>query len=614
MRLIPAFLSALLATLMLTPLVRVGARAAGVLARPSSDRWHHLPTALLGGIAICAGVSLGVAVSGIERSGPLLPLTLSPAGRIMAGIFAAGLIMFLAGAADDVFKLRPTSKLVFQGFAGSVLISFGVVYPLTPWAWANAVFTLFWFVALTNALNLLDNMDGVAAGIAALGALCFAGVFALEGAWPPAALAMAVAGAGIGFLPFNFRRASIFMGDSGSLFLGALLAGLGAACAGSTSIGGISYLLVPICILAIPIFDTTLVVFTRTLAGLSIFQGGLDHTTHRLVSLGLREPQVAAVLYVLAGVGGVIGLLMAQAAGGLGLGLAGVYLVALVALGFYLSRLHTYTLDEARASGRLLVLLSNVLSRGRALEVLLDLVVFAVAYYGAFLLRFDTVLPPAQTALFERTVAVAVAGKLMAFGLFGVYRGFWHQSSIPDLHRLVKATVVGALLTAAPVMLFFQGGEVSPAVFVIDGMLVVLLAAGARASFRWLDLVRISLDHAGSRTLIYGAGRTGELVLRELQGNPELGLKPIGFLDDDPGKAGCLVHGVPVLGTGRDLPQVAAQQRVQKLVIGTKKLDAQRMHSAHLLSRGTGVELLQMELDLRAVEVTERRRVESSVG
>src|SRR5687767_4079448 len=209
--------------------------------------------------------------------------------------------MFLTGLVDDRFHLRPSSKLVMQALAAAIVVTAGVVYPLTPWTSVNSLATVFWFIALTNALNLLDNMDGVAAGVAALAALFLAITFGIQGGGGElVALSAALAGAALGFLPYNFHPASIFMGDSGSLFLGALIASVGAAYPSSASVSIVPVLFVPVFIAVIPILDTLLVTVTRTLAGRPISSGGRDHTAHRLVALGLRERQVAMMLYAFA--------------------------------------------------------------------------------------------------------------------------------------------------------------------------------------------------------------------------------------------------------------------------------------------------------------------------
>lgn len=586
---------------MLTPIVRAGARATGRVSRPTQDRWHSRTTALLGGLAIYGGFVVGIVVAflAIGETGKAVA---DFAGGPGSGIVLAAGLMFLTGVADDLLKLRPTSKLVLQALAAGLLITMGVSFELTPWDGFNAVFTFFWFIAITNAVNLLDNMDGVAAGVVGVAAFFLMVLFAGEGAWPTAAIAAALLGATMGFLPYNFRPASIFMGDSGSLFLGSLLAGLGAAYTGIAPSGRMGLIAIPILVAIIPMFDTALVIFTRTLARYAITQGGRDHVAHRLVGMGFSESSVALLLYALAACGGVFALLIRWEIGGEAPWLGAVFLVALVAFGAYLSRLYVYPPEGARPMGRLSILLEDLLYKRRALEVLFDLIVFAVAYTGAYLLRYDAVLPPSQSELLAGTLALAVACKSAAYAAMGVYRGVWHQISIVDVHRLVKAAALGSLLTVAAIVFFFREAEYSRSVFVLDAVLVLLLSIGVRTSFRSFELMRYSLNEMGARTLVYGAGKGGELLLREILSNPELRLHPVGLIDDDPTKERRLIHGYPVLGSGQRLRQISAEYQVQKVVVGTKKLSDERLAAAQDACRALGMELLQLDFEIRPLD------------
>src|SRR5688572_11858988 len=170
------FVIGFVASLALTPLVRALARRFGIVARPTGDRWHKKPTALLGGIAIYAGFAIAASTYLLTRGTDIRSIAQQP---VPLAIIAAATLMFLTGLVDDRFHLRPSSKLVMQALAAAIVVTAGVVYPLTPWTSVNSLATVFWFIALTNALNLLDNMDGVAAGVAALAALFLAITFGI---------------------------------------------------------------------------------------------------------------------------------------------------------------------------------------------------------------------------------------------------------------------------------------------------------------------------------------------------------------------------------------------------------------------------------------------------
>jgi UDP-GlcNAc:undecaprenyl-phosphate GlcNAc-1-phosphate transferase len=598
MQLILPFLAAIVATLVLTPIVRWFARTIGLVAAPTKDRWHERPTALLGGIAVYGGFLAGVSTAVWTGSAGLIP------PRVGVGLVLASTLMFLAGLADDKLKVRPATKLIFQTIAAALLISFGVIYPATPWTTINVLVTVFWFIALTNALNLLDNMDGVAVGVGGIGASFLALTFLWEGELALASVCLALAGATFGFLPYNFSRASIFMGDSGSLFIGALLAGLGAAYPGTAPASIVSVLFVPAMIAIIPILDTFLVTVARTLAGRSISVGGRDHTSHRLVAMGLSERQVALLLYAFALCGGALALLLRGAPNAIAVPIGAVFLVALVVFAAYLGRMHSYP-AVAKPAGRATLLISNLLHKRRALEVVLDIICFAIAYQVAYLLRWDGHLSPKQSALFANSLALVVATKLAAFGLLGVYRGVWHRLSVADAHRLVRASMLASLLTVALLVFFFRDAGFARGILVIDACLALLLVTGTRASFRSLDEVRHSLDHNGSPTLLYGAGRAGELVIRETTGNPKLGLRPIGFVDDDPNKHGRLVCGYPVLGGFDDIAKWTKAKRIRTIVVCSRHLPEKNLASLVATCRELDIKVLQLRLDLEAIPTTD---------
>ena len=576
------------------------------MAPPSPDRWHKAPTALFGGIAIYIGTMVGGAVAfGFTRGAAGNGQALS---YPTVGIALATTLLFLTGIVDDRYKLRPTSKLVLQGVAAALIVAFGVVFPLTPWAPVNALFTMFWMIMVTNALNLLDNMDGLATGVAAVAALFLAVSFALDGGWTLAATCAALLGATLGFLRYNFHPASIFMGDSGSLFIGGLLASLGAAYPLNAPRSLISVLFVPVLIVIIPLADTMFVTFMRTLAGRPISQGGRDHTSHRLVAMGLSEPQVAALLYAFAACGGILALFMRTSAGGFALVIGSLFLVMLVIVAAYLGRMHKYAPEEGPKSRSATVLVTNMLYKRNALELIFDLLLFSAAYAGAYYLRYDDLeLAPDQARLLAQSLAVVIACKSISFGLLGVYRTVWNRLGFGDVHRIIKAALLGSLLTTFAVAFFFRETTFSRSVLIIDTILTIVLTIGSRASFRSLDRVRERLiQHDGAPTIIYGAGRGGELLAHELRTNRRLQLKPVAFVDDDPYKHGRLIAGLPVIAGLARLPAALASHDATGVILSTPALPESQLRELREVCRLHGIELLEMRFELRHV-LTERQ-------
>ncbi len=564
--------ASLAAGLLLTPALRGLALRLGVVARPTSDRWHQHSTALLGGVAVVVATAVGVAVT------RLLP---EPGWGVRAerafvqpalGVGISAGFMFMVGLVDDVFNIRPQVKFVLQTLAGVALVSLGAIFPLTASYGVNVVVTLFWFVAVTNAFNLLDNMDGVVAGVAAVASLFLGVAFAQQDAWLHAALAWSITGATLGFLRYNFHPAVIFMGDAGSLFIGSALAGLVVTSPATVSGSLVSVLLVPLTIVAVPVLDTALVTVTRTLSGRGISQGGRDHSTHRLVALGLTERQVSVLLYAIAGLGGVVALFLMRLDRGLGLLIGTGFLLVLCLLAAYLSPLQVTHSGEPRGARGVMLLVRNLLYKRRLAELLLDVTLVTLAYYGAYRLRFDEALPPDYVLAFQSTLGVVIAVKVIALGALGVYRGAWRYVGMVDLYR-----IVGAVLLSGAVIMAYGQWRVpalarSHSIVYIDTLLSAALILTSRLSFRSLETIGKWLRVKGDRVLIYGAGDAGELILRELVNNDELNLQPTCFIDDDQRKHGANIHGVPVVGGRESLALAVQRYGVRKIVLGTRKL------------------------------------------
>lgn len=327
--LVPATLSLVLA-LLLTPLVRALARRWGVVARPRTDRWHTQPTALLGGVAFVTAV----VATRLTFGRPLAHDWIMLAGS--AWLFAVGLV-------DDLFRIRPYQKLLGQLLAAALVIWQGRNYPWTGITPLDTAIALLWLVGITNALNLLDNMDGLAAGIATIAAGFLTAHSLTHGHSDEAQDFAVLAAALLGFLVFNSYPASIFMGDCGALFLGFFLAAGSLRGLDEQRTPGAGWEpMIPVLILAVPIFDTTLVSVLRKLNGRAISQGGRDHSSHRLVAWGLSERLAVWTLYGLALISGGLAMVVERFSFGTGLAICLAYGVALLGFGLFLARVPVY--------------------------------------------------------------------------------------------------------------------------------------------------------------------------------------------------------------------------------------------------------------------------------
>ncbi len=297
------FSSALAVVLIVTPWAMSAARRLGVLDVPNARKVHLQPTPLLGGVAIYAAIWIALLIISrleLARQYVFLPNTTAQ----LALIFLSTVVLILVGILDDrtAGGISPWAKLLGQVLAAAIVLAAGVRFQVFGLLSLDLVLTLVWLVGISNAVNFLDNIDGLSAGATAIAAAFFFVLASANGQYLVAIMALAVAGGCFGFLRYNFNPAVIFMGDAGTLFLGFLLAIIGAKLQlGPTGWWG---LIAAVLILILPIFDTTFVTLNRLRTGRRVTQGGKDHTSHLLVRRGLPHRQAVLVLYTVALAGG----------------------------------------------------------------------------------------------------------------------------------------------------------------------------------------------------------------------------------------------------------------------------------------------------------------------
>lgn len=574
-------LGAFLLTVAATPLVIRVARRMGWVAEPREDRWHERPTALMGGIAIYLGATAG--------------WLLAPAAGFPWGLWAGGTLLFVSGLADDLNGLSPVAKVVAQVAGATVILVAG--WELAPgWpAWLSVSLTYLWVIGITNAVNLLDNMDGLAAGIAGIAALTVAVLAAVAGAWPTSGPALALAGAAGGFLVYNFHPARVFMGDSGALFLGFSVSALALSHPGAGASGTAAVLAVPAAVMAVPILDTTLVTVKRIVGGRSITQGGKDHSSHRLVFLGLSERRAVLTLYGVAAGFSALAVAFELFNVYLTLAVAALSAVALAVFGVFLGEVRVTRpnspLADTESSGGTVglsaapsdgfaregseggerVALRVVLRHKREIAGLVaDLLLIVGAFVVAHYLRFETGLPEAHL---DRMVSMLPAVVLVKIGTlygFGAYRTLLRYAGFQELVRVVKASTLASGLIVVGLVLATRFEGYSRSVFVIDWILATGALAALRGGMRGLRSYFAARRKTGRRVLLYGAGDVGVLALREIRQNSGRDLEPVGFVDDDREKHGRTLDGVRVLGGGEELPALVSRYDVAEVLITAK--------------------------------------------
>ena len=601
--LVPPVVSLALA-LALTPVVRLAARHFGLVAKPKTDRWHKKPTAMMGGVAIWLSVLITYVL--------FLPHT--PQTWV---IIAVSTFLFFVGLIDDLIHTKPYQKLIGQIIGAAAIVNYGLTLPWTRFAFVNVLITIFWLIGITNAINLLDNMDGLATGIAAI-ASAFLTVNFIASGQPVEAVMMGVFTASLlGFLVYNSNPASIFMGDSGSMFIGFFVASAALInLSGGRSRSFLPVLAVPILVLFIPIFDTTFVTILRKLSGRAASQGGRDHTSHRLVALGMSERRAVWMLYGFAAISGLLALAVRALRPDVSIALLFGFTILLTLLGVYLAGVRVYEGESQVSAARekpLFAFLIDFSYKRRIFEVLLDVGLIMLAHWSAYALTIPGFSDSPARNVFLRTLPIVVVVRLAAFLFFGVYRGIWRYTSIDDFVAFAKAVAAGSVVSMLIILFRFRFQGFSRAVFVIDAVMMLMLMASSRMAFRvFRQLLPAGETSNGRRALIYGAGDAGELLLRELLNNRDLHCTPVGFMDDDPKKRGKVIHGLPVFGGNGMLHKIVTDHKIEQVVISSPRISDDRIAEILRECESQNIELKRMAIRIESIGEQQLSAVTSS--
>jgi UDP-GlcNAc:undecaprenyl-phosphate GlcNAc-1-phosphate transferase len=512
-----------------------------VVAAPRADRWHTRSTPLLGGSGFLAGLLIA--------SGIALLTGAIPATRELGGILAGCTLLYAAGLADDVFRLSPLAKILAQVAAAAVVLAAGIRVEIVSNNILATAIGVVWIVGMTNAFNLLDNMDGLAATLAAIACIFFAiDAFTVHPSHLIATLALGLFFACLGFLPYNVRlgrSAAVFMGDSGSQLLGFAVASLGLASSWTVAGSTVATLLLPLLVLAIPILDTTLVTVVRLLEGRPVTKGGRDHTSHRLVYRGLSDKRAVVLLCAVSAALGLTSLAYKVLDDTL-VSLAGVLVTfaVLVQFGSFLADVSRAPEVEGASFLR-----SLLVHRRRLVEVLVDFALISASFVAAYAIRIQGAGTVWDRHMLHLTLPAVLVARYIAFIAFGLYRGVWRYAGARD-----AASVFAAVLVSEAAAFLFMWATVPwdgfpRGIFLIDLLLCTALVGAARFSER--AVARGIGSFVGRRnqrrTMIVGAGRSGRSLLRELRETP--GERVVAFVDDDVALRRRRLQGVPVVAT-----------------------------------------------------------------
>jgi UDP-GlcNAc:undecaprenyl-phosphate GlcNAc-1-phosphate transferase len=533
----------------------------GITAKRSHRPGSADQVPVFGGAAIVAAV-----VGALAAFGQLSGWELLGAGTLWA-----------VGAIDDAIELRPLQKLAAQAVVALFLVLKLPQLPLTPWAPVNATLEIIWLLATTNAFNLVDGLDGLAAGIGIVAALALGVTGALHANAALAAGGLAVGGALAGFLAYNYYPASIFMGDAGALPIGLLLGVFALQGAGLAANSRLTKYIFPVLVMLVPLLDTAIVTVTRLATGASISRHGLDHSHHRLLSLGLSERTSAFVCWSVAALSATCAVVMSLLPHAHVLMALPLIALAAAVIALFMMDLTFDSTAPGVAYGESLGLARFILNLGykrRIAEAVVDLALISAAYFGALMLRLEFTINDDLASAMVRSLPWVILLTYAAFVVVGIYRGIWRYTALSDGIRFAYGAVLAGLLVAAGslvVAMVLSGSVVVLYVVILFNLLLV-----TRLSFQALRHGIHQLAAPGKRVLVVGAGQVGTAAASYLASERSQELRLVGFIDDDGFKLGKLLLGQRVLGSVDDLEQIFNVAPFEELLVA-EELSEERL-------------------------------------
>ena len=605
---IAVFLGSLALTLVLTPIVREINRKLGLVDKPDSRRINKVPIPRGGGVALFIGVIGSFAALALAMGESSIRDELVRHWRILP--LAAATVA--VGYADDKFSLSPKVKLAGQLVIAFMTwwwadLGFSDLWPSLP-AWLDCCLTVFWIAGAINAFNLIDGLDGLASGLALIAALGMAGALFFSGHAQTALLHFSLAGGLLGFLRYNYNPASVFLGDSGSMYIGFTLAVL-SLCSHTPD----SFLVsvgVPLLAMGVPIFDTTLAILRRSIRHL-LMRGGdavgngevmtadTDHLHHRILrAVGLNQRRAAWTLYVISAflvVVGLVGKSLESRASGL-------WLAALAVVSVIVVR------DMARIELFDAGMLLNRMAHANDAAVRDRLARLAVPFYlacdacilaGSYVFCCWALKIPTTAARLRASLPIQVAATFGCLVFFRTYVTIWSRAVLSNYLRLFLACCAGSVAGSVAVYYLpsvpasqLKAMTISYAVvpFVML-MSVRLVRPVVRDLLYAMDCRRLVGRKDVSRLLVYGAGLRYRAFRRELVRSTAANDRMIvGLLDDDILLRGHYIGGCRVLGTLEDVPEVVNALNVDAVVI-TFDITEERLEEVRRVLKPTGVKV-----------------------
>ncbi len=550
------------------PLARRLGRRFGIMSERTGMAGELVP--VFGGASIVAAILLALGLS----------------GALNAWVAAGALALWAVGLVDDAIVLTPWQKLAGQ-FVAALLVVFNLpVLALTPWMPANLAMEVIWLLGCSNAFNLVDGLDGLAAGLGIISSTALAATAVIYGDGRLAAGAIAVGAALAGFLLYNRYPASIIMGDAGALPVGLLLGAFALEGASLPANSHLTKYVFPVLVMLVPLLDTAIVSVTRLATGSPPSRRGLDHSHNRLLSLGLSELRTVAVSWAVAAVGAICAIAAAV--------LPHQYVVCVVpfialagaVIAMFMMDLTFDSNPPNVAYGYVHQLARFILSLGykrRIAEGVVDLALISAAYLGAFLIRLDFRVDDWMADQMVWSLPWVMLATYAAFLLVGIYRGIWRYTGLSDGIRFANGAMLAGVFVVGLSMVVPIA--LSGSVLVLYVIILFNLLVATRLSFQALRKGLGRLSSRGGRVMVVGAGTVGEAAASYLLSQNGHSLRVVGFVDDDGFKRGKLVHGQRVLGATSDLEEIYRAVPFDQLLIASDDVSGARIAELQAFAR-----------------------------
>ena len=604
-------------SLIFTPLAGKLAVLVGAIDMPDARKVHKKPIPRMGGMAVFLSFILSAGVVYL-----LFPSAFPAGIRVLPHfliLLDSTVAVVIIGICDDVWTLKPGQKFAVQVIAGTLVYMAGyrIVDVTNPFGSGmlnlgllGYPVTVLWVVGITNSFNLIDGLDGLAAGVAFISGLTILGISILNGYYDTAIFAALLIGSVLGFLQYNFNPAKIFLGDSGSLFLGFMLSVLSirSSIKGSTAFS----IIVPLLALGLPVMDTLLAMTRRFMRSMvdqnsdsmkkrlhSLFLPDRRHIHHQLLANGLSHRDAVLILYTISSGFGLCAFLVTISSLNTSLilmltGLATIFMV----------RKLGYREMQFLGNGLLLRLYKRTLLKGKSLQysldvlsVILSLIVAMVSTTGAGLHVFLE-----MPVLFSIVTVCTLQLTVLFIGR--VQKVDTTLLAVGDLMRITKYVLISVALSA-PVLAFFSiaglDGHLTTTVL-LDFYFLGTLIVGSRVSFHILNHLSRKQAEIGKRILIYGADSSGLLVLQSLLARTTEKVIPVGFIDDNPEMEGKFIDDYPIFGGHWRLESVLRRRNISEIFLARNEINPNVLRRIRKTADKFSVPIVLSQIHFRQID------------